>query len=306
MTFVTSYANPDLDGLACTLGYAHLCEELGDVIIPAIFGAIDSETKFALRKTSINLPPKTRITNRDSVILVDASKVTSLPFGINPEQVIIIIDHRKGSETEKFPRAKAQIELVGAAATLIVEKYQSASIPIPSGIAVLLYGAIASNTLRFRAKVTTDRDKQAAELLRGGHTFDDGFIDKMFKSKSNVSGPRLRQRLAGDRFIALNHRKRISILQLEILGARNVATTRTEEICQTLNALESEEPTDLSFASFIDLGDEGTVFVTPDQYAQSVLEAIFSVKFKNNLAELDSYVMRKEIGPKLTDYFKHE
>jgi hypothetical protein len=76
-----------------------------------------------------------------------------------------------------------------------------------------------------------------------------------------------------------------------------------EEICDILSGFESEEPTDFSFASFLDLTRGTTTFIAHDRQIQTVLQNIFSVSFRNNLAIYDSFIMRKEIGPKLADYF---
>jgi manganese-dependent inorganic pyrophosphatase len=266
-------------------------------VAPVIFGQIDPETEYTLGHVSIKIPKPISIEPDDSVILVDASKVTSLPSGIVPEQVVEIIDHRK------MTNASIKIEMVGAAATIVTEKYMKQNVQPSQDIALLLFGAIASNTLDFRANVTTDRDYQAAEWLKSKHVMPSEFVNNMFLAKSNVAGAKLRERLAGDRMVSYNGEKLVSILQLELIEANRIAHERVEEICAILSEFESEKPTDFSFASFLDLTRGTTTFIAHNHQVQAVLQDIFSVSFQHNLAVYDSFIMRKEIGPKLADYF---
>src|SRR3989338_2413616 len=131
-----------------------------------IIGEPHDEAKYILDRFGFEYPPMIESAdNFDEVILVDASDLNGLEGKISAEKVIEIIDHRKIHEADKFSKAKAQIELVGAAATLVAEKFIQNKVDISKESATLVYGAIISNTLNFKGSVTTDRDKVAAEWL---------------------------------------------------------------------------------------------------------------------------------------------
>jgi nanoRNase/pAp phosphatase (c-di-AMP/oligoRNAs hydrolase) len=102
-------------------------------------------------------------------ILVDISDPNFMEMFVVPENIIEVYDHHYGYEQywhEKLPNS-AFIEKVGACATLIWEQFKKHGHQneISAGNANLLYTAIFANTLNFKAHVTTDRDRAAAQEL---------------------------------------------------------------------------------------------------------------------------------------------
>ena len=163
---VTCYVNPDLDGVAGAIAYGEFLQKTGKNTVVGIIGEPHDEAKYILDRFGFEYPPIIpNADNFDEVILVDASDLNGLEGKISAEKVIEIIDHRKVHEADKFPKAKAQIELVGAAATLVAEKFIQNNVDVSKESATLVYGAIISNTLNFKGSVTTDRDKEAAAWL---------------------------------------------------------------------------------------------------------------------------------------------
>ena len=120
---VTSYKNPDLDGVACTYAYTEFLYATCKDVLGAISGSPHMEAQFVLDKFNIpSLENAEKIINAiEQIILVDTSDIKSLSDQIQSHKVIEIIDHRKVNEANKFPNAKIQIDLVGAASTLIAE-----------------------------------------------------------------------------------------------------------------------------------------------------------------------------------------
>jgi inorganic pyrophosphatase/exopolyphosphatase len=131
------------------------------------FGLPQEEAGFIIKKLDV------KIANADEsdlgfekIILVDTSGPQWISKKINLEKVVEIIDHRQVENTSEFPNAKVQIELVGSCATLITEKFMTAKIIPSEKSATLLYCAIISNTINFKNKVTTDRDRKVAVWLK--------------------------------------------------------------------------------------------------------------------------------------------
>lgn len=62
-----------------------------------------------------------------------------------------------------FPQSRVQNELIGAAATLIVEKFRQQDLLPQPQQAQLPYGSIFENTLNFLAINAHQRDHQAVE-----------------------------------------------------------------------------------------------------------------------------------------------
>jgi manganese-dependent inorganic pyrophosphatase len=301
-TLVTCYVNPDLDGVAGAMAYAEFLNKRGVDAVVGIIGEPHDEVKYILDRFNISYPKA--IPNADDfskVILVDASDLIGLEGKIAPERVIEIIDHRKVNEAEKFANAKAQIELVGAAATLVAEKFMESNMEISKESAILLLGAIISNTLNFKGTVTTDRDKKAAEYLNKVAKLEDNFWKELFTAKSDLSGPKLAERIRGDFARFVMGKKKVGIAQIEIIGAEKLVKDRGDEIVMELKKIQAEMGLDLIFQNTIDLAEGKNYFLASDSGAKIVLEKVLGIKFNRNIADRPNLIMRKQIVPLLKE-----
>jgi len=301
-TLVTAYINPDLDGVAGVVAYSEFLNETGKEAVAGIFGAPHDEAKYVLDR--FHIPHPQTILNCDSfneIILVDASDLRVLEGKVPPEKVVEIIDHRKINEADKFPNAEVQIELVGAAATLVAEKFMHNKVDISKESATLLYSAIISNTLNFKGTVTTERDKKAAEWLNKVAKLPESFWKEMFTAKSDLSGNKLAERIEGDFAWFAMGNKKVGIAQIEMIGAKNLLDTRNEEVIQTLNKIKKDMNLDYIFQNTIELENARNFFVAGDLETQKLLEKVLGVKFVNEIAEKPNLIMRKQIVPLLKD-----
>jgi manganese-dependent inorganic pyrophosphatase len=299
---VTCYVNPDLDGVAGAIGYAEFSSKTGKASDVGIVGDLNDETKYVLDRFGFSYPPSiTNADNYNEVILVDASDLTGLEGNIAPEKVIEIIDHRQIHEADKFPNAKIHIELVGAAATLIVEKFMHNAVEISKDSATLLYAAIVSNTLNFKGTVTTDRDRHAAAWLNQTAQLPALFWKNLFMAKSDLSGQKLGTRIEDDfaRFVLGD--KKVGIAQLEIIGSRKLVDERELEILHILEQVKAEMGLALIFLSIIDLEEMKNFFITSDATTKALLENVCAVHFVGNVAERKEVPMRKQLVPLLKE-----
>jgi len=222
---------------------------------------------------------------------------------VNPEDVIEIIDHRKINEADKFPNAKLQIELVGSAATLIVEKFISHKIDITKEAASLLYSAIISNTINFNAGVTTDRDRKTADWLKNKFIMPENYINEMFEYKSIIVGS-IKEMIVGD-FATFNfNNKEIGIAQLEILNVTSFMQKNQIEIADVLLELKDKESLDYIFISFVDLAEAFNLFFVIDESSLLLIENSLNIKFIDNLAKQNGILMRKQISPLIKKYLE--
>jgi inorganic pyrophosphatase/exopolyphosphatase len=299
-TLVTAYTNPDLDGLACVYGYAEYLIKTGRQVIAGIIGKPHVEAEYILERFKIPKPQS--ILNSDGydqIILVDVSNLDGLNGSIEPDKVIEIIDHRKVNEVHKFLNAKLQIEFVGAAATLIAEKYIQDNIEISKESAILIYSAIISNTLNFKGTVTTDRDRRAAEWVNQTAQLSESFWKELFLAKSDLSGLKLKQRIHFAGFVMGN--KKVSIAQIEMIGARKLVKERGLEIIQIINDLAGKVNSDLIFLNIIELEEEKNYFVVTNDITKKVLEKVLNINFVGNIGEKSGLILRKQIVPLLKD-----
>lgn len=168
MRFVTSYINPDLDGVACALVYATYLDT--GSIQPLFAGTLSAEPAGVLEWLNLSksiswiAQPGADCTD---IVLVDCHHPAQLPHIENLEVVSLIIDHHPDGDPGAFPNATIQNEVVGAAATLITERIIAGPgiQTLSASHTALLASAIASNTLDFSAPSTTDRDHTAYMAL---------------------------------------------------------------------------------------------------------------------------------------------
>jgi len=302
-TLVTSYVKPDLDGTAGAIAYGEFLEKtINKKVTIGFIGSIHDEAKYIFDHFSLEYPLIIEDSNNFSeVILVDASDVSGLNGKIEVEKVIEIIDHRKINGASEFLNAKAQIEFVGAAATLVAEKFINNNINISKKSALLLYGAIISNTLNFKASVTTNPDLVAAKWFNEILNLPENFWKDLFMAKSDLSGNKLKERMLGELAWFVLGNKKINIIQIEIIGAKKLIKERGQEIIEVLEKIKKEMSIDYIFQNTIELEDSKNYFVTSDIVTQKLLEKIFNIKFNGIVAETPKLIMRKQIIPLLKE-----
>ncbi|HZJ40734.1 MAG TPA: DHHA2 domain-containing protein [Candidatus Saccharimonadales bacterium] len=295
---VTCYVGPDLDGYAGTFAYAEFLNKQGREASAGIVSEAHIEAQYVLDRFKIT--PSLAITdsqNYSEIILVDASDLNGLGGKIEADKIIEIIDHRQVNEADKFPRAQKQIELVGAAATLIAEKFINNKIEISPESAILLYSAIISNTLNFRAGVTTERDRVAAAWLRENLEVSDDYWKELFMAKSDTSGDKLFQLMAGDFAVFEIGGRKLSIVQLELIGAEKIVEDRELDILEILRTLKADNGLDCIFLTIVELEKEKNYFVTEDLGLKITLEKVLNARFMGPVGVRAGMIMRKQIVP---------
>lgn len=299
---ITGYVNPDLDAVAGTIAYCEFLNKTGKNATVGLMGDMHDEAKYILDRFDISYPKQIKnADNFDEVILVDASDLIGIEGKINPIKVIEIIDHRKVNEADKFPNAKIQIELVGSACTLVAEKFIENNIDISKESAILLCGAIISNTLNFKGGVTTDRDRKAFEYSNKIAQLPDNFAVELFEAKSNLSGDKLKERIMGDLAWFNIANKKVCITQIEMVGAEKLVKERLNDIIEILNETKEEMKLDIIFQNIIELEECKNFFITDNREMQELLERILDIKFNENVAERPNLIMRKQIMPLLKE-----
>lgn len=300
-TLVTPYSDPDLDGVACAEAYAEFLKKQGRNVKAGVFGSPHREAQFVLEKTDLEVQNASKlISGAEDVIVVDASDLRGIADEVDPNQVSEIIDHRKEHHAEQFPNADAQIELVGAAATLIAEKFYENNVSISDDSALLLYGAIISNTMNFQASVTSERDREMADWLTEKVDIDQDFGRKMFEHKSEFSEP-IKEVFLGDFSTVSYGGEDIGIAQLEIVDVKDFVGDSKGEIQTALKEIGEEDNLDYIFLTCADLEEGFNLFVTIDDRTSKLLSHALDVKFEENEALRDKVLLRKEIVPKLKD-----
>lgn len=280
------------------VAYAEFLQKEGYSAVPVLCGVPHREAQFVLDTFNIIRPKDADsfLKKATRVILVDASDVNGISKAIHPSQIIELIDHRKINQADRFPNAKIQIELVGAAATLIAEKFSGLHIDISPHSAALLYSAIISNTVNFQANVTTRRDKKMAGWLLKKFKRPRNYIHRLFTHKSTSSQP-VSEIIEQDFATFDFNRRKIGIGQLEILHVEEFIKRHNMSIEKALLKIKKKKLLDIIFLSNIDIEKANTTFIVVDDMSKNLLEKTLQISFKKGIAQKRRILMRKTLVP---------
>lgn len=101
------------------------------------------------------------------VSLIDHFEKSQTIGGIDEAVINEIIDHHRIGDIESIDPLRVDCRPVGSSATILYDRCINSGLSIPSEIAVLLLGALVSDTLLLQSPTTTELDKRAAEALVG-------------------------------------------------------------------------------------------------------------------------------------------
>lgn len=302
MKEIFTYENPDLDGYACGIALEEFLNSLGEDAIFVLSGTPQLEVDIVTELLGASHTPKILQSEESTTykILVDASDRNGISKCIDPLTVREVIDHRRYFNKEDFPNAQFYVEPVGAAATLIAEMFINAG-RVPSFFsASLLYHAISSNTINFKAQVTTDRDKLAAKYLAGVIGDAARWTGEIFTRKSEGTRPSLQDYLS---FFFGSYDfsgKKLGIVQLEIVAALDFLVDNRQENASILKQITSLKGLSSCIITSIDLvkGINYVQGIDPD-LIRSLAQILGGVMIDSSMFAVDPLLMRKEIIPKL-------
>ncbi|MCF7820715.1 MAG: DHH family phosphoesterase [Candidatus Pacebacteria bacterium] len=304
---ITPKINPDLDGFACAYAYTKLLQKINTdnnvKYVCGISGNFQPEVQFMINYLNIDdffYNPDDNLKNFDKFIIVDASDIKGMPSCIKSEKVIEVIDHREKHEAEKiFPNAKIQVDLIGAAATIIFEKYRKNDYELTRNIGILLYGAIHSNTLNLKMSLTSSRDKLAVKYLQKRFNIHANLINEMFLYKTKKIFNDLEINIINDFKVVDFSLGRIGIAQIEGIGILNFIENNLLEIKKILSSLKVKNNLKYIFLTAVDVKNEKNIFIVIDDKTKDILSSQFTIKFNEGLAMLDEIILRKQIIPLL-------
>jgi inorganic pyrophosphatase/exopolyphosphatase len=301
---ITGYENPDLDNIASAYAYKEYLDKKGIKTEIGIFGPPHPEAQFLMDYLKVKIKRIGRIfDSKAKIILVDCSEPGWIYPKIKKTQVIEVYDHRTVHQADAFKNAKTHIDLIGACATIMAEKFYKEKIK-PSRIAtILLYCAIISNTINFKARVTTKRDKKMANWLKTQTKISKNLIHQMFAHKSAIKGP-LKKIFLKDFAVNEFGGIRFSIFQLEIINVKKLIDERLSEAKKALLEIKKKSKFDLVFLTCVDIEKGYNTFVAPDEVAEKVVSTTLGIKFNNGVAVMPRVIMRKEIMPLLKEYLE--
>ncbi|MFD4002009.1 DHH family phosphoesterase [Streptomyces rubiginosohelvolus] len=306
--YVFSYVNPDTDGVCGSIAYAEWARRVrAETYTPVLWGALDAATRAALHRYEVQAPSRVDRLHPDCrVVLVDTHHLAQLPALLNPRQVVEVIDHHFPGDVAAFSNARVQNEAVGAAATLVAERFEAAGmLPSPS-VAGLLASAIVCSTWDLKAPSTSDRDHHALDRLRTATDFPAAFAKELLAALDHAPATHdtttLLSRHAKRFRFGANGDDQMVIVQIEC--SLPMVVTERSDLPDSIRAMARRENVEHCFVSVVGLAEGITYVVCPHPGTRALLEGVLGLRFIGDVAREHRLMLRKtHYVPRLSAHF---
>jgi manganese-dependent inorganic pyrophosphatase len=243
-------------------------------------------------RSDLVAPPRRR------VILVDHAEEAQSVAGIEQAEIVEILDHHHIGSIETRVPVQATFDPVGSTATLVIERFRQNGMEPTRAAALMLLGAILSDTVILNSATTTERDHAVIEYLQRVLALDPiEFGREMFEATADVSEVSAEEIISRD---AKEYQVRgghvISIAQIEVVG-RDLLE-RSQELLETMRRRQEDRGYLLYALMVTDVLTKGTdLLVAGDVTA---VARAFGAASSDSTIELPGVMSRKkEVAPKL-------
>lgn len=288
----------DMDSLACNVAYTELLNLEGKNAVAYVpkepAHTVTKEIKTWDFKYQTE-PAKEDLQNMN-FILVDTTDPHTFPKFVNEEKIVEIYDHHIGYEDywRKKLGDKAKIEMIGSCATLIWEEFKKRGLSekISQTSAKMLYAAIVSNTLNFKASITSPRDAEAFKEISKIADMPKDWIEKYFIDQEEYIYQNPRQAILDDvKIIEFpNMGTKITIGQIELWESKKFVNDYNPLIKEVLDNFDHKKW--FFNAPCISMGK--TYVLTENEEIRKILETNFGFVFNENVGEANKLIERKE------------
>jgi hypothetical protein len=289
----------DIDGLGCAVAYAELLRSEGREAKAVLPGPLNG----TITPTVLSWKPQfdTDAPANAQLVIVDVSEPGFIANWRDPKQVIEVFDHHAGAEAYWRERIgdKSHIEFIGAACTLVYEEIERRGFAdkLSQTSARLLYTGILSNTLYFRADLTSPRDHQAFDKLGKTANLPETWPARYFRETETgiMAGiTKAAREDTKDDLAIPNLGLTIAISQLELWDAKDLVVNHQAEI-----KVAHDEQKLPWFHTSPSISEGKNYLYTENITLKTVLEQAIGAKFVGNVGQTPKMYLRKEILSRL-------
>jgi manganese-dependent inorganic pyrophosphatase len=235
---------------------------------------------------------------RRRVVLVDHAETAQSAIGIGEAEIMEILDHHHIGSIETQIPVTATFDPVGSTATLVVERFRQAGMEPSRSTAMMLLGAVMSDTVILNSATTTRRDHAVVEYLERVLAVDAAALGReMFAASSDVSDLSAQEIVTRDaKRYQVRGGQEICIAQVEVVGDRLLE--RREELLEALRKEREDRELALYALMVTDVIDKGTEMLVAGDVA--AVARSFGVDENDSTIDLPGVMSRKkEVAPKL-------
>ena len=188
--YVTGHKSPDSDTVGSAIAYAALLRALGYDAQPVVLSSVNHETQYILDAAKLDTPPLLEDASGCTMALVDHSEYLQSAEGLKDAHIISIIDHHGDGAVQTGNQLIYDARPLGATATIIWLRYRDAGLSPDQRTALVMMGAILSDTKNLQSEATTFADREALRELSGiaGISDIDAFYSEMYKALLSYEG----------------------------------------------------------------------------------------------------------------------
>jgi manganese-dependent inorganic pyrophosphatase len=231
------------------------------------------------------------------VLLVDHAEAAQSVPGVEQAEIVEILDHHHIGSIETTVPVQATFDPVGSTATLVVERFRHNGMEPSRPTAILLLGAVLSDTVILSSPTATERDRAVVEYLERVLALDaQEFGREMFESTSDFSRVPAEDIVARDAKEYDVHGATLCIAQVETVG-ESLADRKDELLAAMRSRRERNEY--LLYALMVtDILAKGTeLYVTGET---GPLENAFGKPVDGGVIDLPGVMSRKkQVAPRV-------
>jgi len=287
----------DIDAYAGCIAYAELRALQGEQAVAVSTAPLNQSVTKTVRNWGAELMTDYVPNRRDRYVIIDTSDPEFFDRFVKENQVTEIIDHHMEKAAYWHDRlgAKAQIEFVGAACTLVAERWQTSDSldKISETSARLLMTGILDNTLNFKARVSTERDTAAYSYLTPHANLSESWAAQYFGECQQAIMQDLPAAVQADMKEGFN----LSIIgnpviagQLVVWDAAELIRSQRIALHKTLSSAAQEW-----FMNLVSIDEGKSYFIASDSNIETALSNLLEISFHDGIGEADRLWLRKEI-----------
>lgn len=188
--YVTGHKCPDSDTVGSSIAYAYLLCELGYDAKPVVLGQINNESKYILNAAGLETPMVLQDTAGCNMVLVDHSEYTQSAENLHDANIISIIDHHADGAVTTAGPLIYDARPLGSTSTIVWIRYRNYGVTPDRQTAMVMMGAILSDTNNLQSENTTYADREAIKELSDLAEIKDvdAFYQDMYKAALSYEG----------------------------------------------------------------------------------------------------------------------
>ncbi len=304
-TYIIGHLKPDTDSVVAAMALASLYQKV-DCGYPnaqaAITQAPNPETTFLFGKFALQVPPiltAAMLAPDDQVILVDHNEVDQRLQGLNPQQIVGIIDHHKANINFEQP-IDLTFKTWGSSDTIVAHMMQQNNFKPTAKLASLMLSAILSDTVGFKSPTCTPKDKDLAQWLAGIAQISNlaALSLEIFQAKSDISHLSAEEIVKNDYKIFDFAGKKVMIDQLETVEQDKVLAEKKAQLLQAMSKVKASLQVDLIYVVLTDILKINSKLLLLDKTAEKIALKAFGGQAQEQVLDIGGRLSRKkEIAP---------